>query len=334
MQISVVIPTCNRRDRLLLLLQNLDQVNFPITEVIIVDSGEQILCAADYDHFSNLVIIYLQSEKSVCIQRNIGIKTARGEWIFLCDDDIEVPLDYLQKISGHAVLHPDAGAISGLVLQKENDMWTATYPIESALQLCWKFIFQLSIWGEIRCKRKNLLTNKIETFYRRKGNHISKAGWPVITDFSGEYILCPVYGLGASVVRKKWLMGSLYPEVLDRHGIGDNYGVAINFPGKIHVLTGASVYHHQEPVNRLQRPLQYFRRVLALDYFMKTNQNLHFVKKTWLLWSLAGNLLQFIFVRDRVMIGPAFRTIMTIASGRNPYYKAAKENKRVVEPEL
>ena len=211
MQISVVIPTCNRRDRLLLLLQNLDQVNFPITEVIIVDSGEQILCAADYDHFSNLVIIYLQSEKSVCIQRNIGIKEARGEWIFLCDDDIEVPLDYLQKISGHAVLHPDAGAISGLVLQKENDMWTATYPIESALQLCWKFMFQLSIWGEIRCKRKSLLTNKIETFYRRKGNHISKAGWPVITDFSGEYMLCPVYGLGASVVRKKWLMGSLYP---------------------------------------------------------------------------------------------------------------------------
>jgi glycosyltransferase involved in cell wall biosynthesis len=333
MRISVVIPTCNRRQRLLLLLQNLDQSSYRLDEVIIVDSGEDVLKPDDYLVFKNLNILYLRSEKSVCIQRNAGIKKANSEWIFLCDDDIEVPADYLEKIAAHVGMNQHAGAVSGLVLQKERDEWKSNYPVDSAFQLLWKFIFQQSIWGEIRCQR-NAITRKIGHFYQRKGNHISIAGWPVITDFSGEYFVSPIYGLGASVVKKEWLMQSLYAEVLDRHGIGDNYGVAINFPGNIHVLRDAYVYHHQEPLNRLHRPIQYFRRVLALDYFISTNERLHFVKKTWLLWSLTGNLLQFIFAGDRVMIRPAFKVIWKIASGNNPYYRAAKEKRRVIEPVL
>ena len=334
MHISVVVPTCNRRDRLLLLLKNLNDSIYPCLEVVVVDSGEETLVPAHYSGFTNLSVRYLMSEKSVCIQRNIGIKQAKGDWVFLCDDDIEVPVDYLNKISAHIKMHPEAGAVSGVVFQKENGEWKSSYPVQSALQLCWKFIFQQSIWGEIHCKQSNFFVRRIKTFYQRKGNHISKAGWPVITDFSGEYFECPVYGLGASVVKREWLLQSLYAEVLDRHGIGDNYGVAINFPGNIHVLSGAWVYHHQETVNRLQRPLQYFRRALALHYFVKTNQKLRFVKKTWLLWSLTGNLLEFIFVRDRMMIRPAFKAILAIAFGRNPYYRAAKENRKVAEPVL
>jgi len=334
MRISVVIPTCNRRKRLLLLLQNLEQSSYPLFEVIIVDSGEEKLETADFLSFKHLHISYIYSEKSVCIQRNTGIKKAGGEWIFLCDDDIEVPVDYLQKIVNHITDYPDAGAVSGLVLQKEKNEWKSSYPVHSSLQLLWKYVFQLSIWGEIKCRNKFLLINKIEQFYKHKGNHISKAGWPVITDFSGNYFICPVYGLGASIVKKEWLMQSLYAEVLDRHGIGDNYGVSLNFPGKIHVVTGAFVYHHQEQVNRLHRPLQYFRRVLALDYFVKTNKKLQFVKKTWLLWSLLGNLLEFIFVRDRMMIRPAFKAFWNIAWGKNPYYRAHKEKNRITEPVL
>jgi hypothetical protein len=189
----------------------------------------------------------------------------------------------------------------------------------------------MSIWGEINCKR-NFVTEHIKKFYRRKGNHISRAGWPVITDFTGEYFETPVYGLGASVLKKDWLLPHLYDEILDRHGIGDNYGLAVNFPGAVHVLTNAFVFHHQETNNRLYRPLQYFRRVLALDYFVTTNKKLHFVKKSWLLWSLTGNLIEFIFARDKLMIRPAVKSILKIISGKNPYLLAAKENKKITEP--
>ena len=333
--ISVVIPTCNRRPGLLTLLGNLHRSAYPLLEVIIVDSGEDRLLPSDYEPFASLNILYMSSEKSVSIQRNIGIRLARAPLIFLCDDDIEVPPDYLQRLTDHLAEHPGAGAVSGLVLQQEQGVWQASYPIRSATELLRKFIFQLSIWGEIQCPQNNLLIKKIAAWYHRKGNHISRAGWPVITEFSGDYFITPIYGLGASLVKKEWLIHSPYEEVLDRNGIGDNYGVAIGFPAiGIHILTQASVNHHQAPANRLQHPLQYLRRVLALDYFIRTKKELQHIKRRWLIWSLTGNLLMALIARNGRMIHSTFTSLRIIAFGRNPYIKGAKNNGRIIEPTL
>jgi glycosyltransferase involved in cell wall biosynthesis len=293
--------------------------------VIIVDSGDDRLSPAGYSIFTHLPIQYLSSPKSVCIQRNIGIQQATGDWIFLCDDDIEVPVTYLQEIAGHIQLHPEAGAISGQVLQKEGGEWKARYPVRSRRMLWWNYIFQLSIWGEIEC------TGRIADYYKKAGNHLSKAGWPVITDFTGDYFITPVYGLGASVVKREWLLQSPYEELLDRHGIGDNYGVAMGFPVTgIHVLNTTYVYHHQEPANRLQRPLQYMRRVFALHYFINTKEKLRHIRKRRLLWSLIGNLLYFIAVMDGNMSKAAFKSIWNLILNRNPYLQAAKAGKQTL----
>lgn len=334
MQISVVIPTCDRKKRLISLLRHLERSTFPILEVIIVDSGDDQLLPAEIETFTHLDIQYIQTEKSVCIQRNAGIRLAKGSWIFLCDDDIEVPADYLAILANHIGKYPQAGAVSGQVLQQEKSAWVAVYPEKSVWRLGWKYIFGLSIWGGIEC-RDNFWGKRLKKYFRQKGNHISKAGWPVITDFSGHYSVSPVYGLGASLVRKDWLLHSPYDETLDPHGIGDNYGVALGFPVTgIHIVNGAHVYHHQEPLNRLQRPLQYLRRVLALDYFIDNKPELNHIKKGRLLWSLTGNLIAFILVRDGVMIRPAFQAWWRVATGRNPYSRAARLKQRKIEPAL
>ena len=335
MDISVVIPTCNRKTRLLSVLQNLDHSTYPIAEVIVVDSGEEKLLSEEWAVFKNLKIQYLSSERSVCIQRNTGIRKAKSSWIFICDDDIEVPPDYLQKLAHHLSQHPEAGAVSGRWLQLEKNEWKATYPENSAIRLFWKFVFQQSIWGEINCAANNMLIKKIKKYYNKRGNHISKAGWPVLTDFSREYFITPVYSLGASLIKKVWLLNSPFDEVLDRHGIGDNYGVIMSFPGAcIHVVNNTFAYHHQEPINRLQTPLQYYRRILSLDYFIKTKDSLKMIKKRWLIWSLTGNLIRFTFSANATMIKAAFKSIMVIISGNNPYHKAAKEKRKVIEPLL
>jgi glycosyltransferase involved in cell wall biosynthesis len=335
MDISVVIPTYNRKPRLLSLLQNLDRSVYPIAEVIIIDSGEEKLFPGDYLQLKHLKIQYLSSEKSVCIQRNIGIRKARTPWIFICDDDIEVPADYLQKLADHILKHSEAGAVSGLVFQKEKGEWISRYTEKSAKKLAWKYFFQLSIWGTIECPNSNFLIRKIKKHYKEKGNHISKAGWPVLTNFSGKYFTTPVYGLGASLIKKEWLVNSPYDEVLDSHGIGDHYGVATGFPASgIHVITDAFVYHHQEQTNRLQNSLQYYRRVLALDYFIKTNKNLHKIKKRWLIWSLFGNLVQISFSINKVMIKAALKSFWIVSFGKNPYWKAAQKHLITIEPQL
>jgi glycosyltransferase involved in cell wall biosynthesis len=149
MSISVVIPTCNRRARLLSTLGSLDRSSQAFFEVIIVDSGEEKLSREELAAFSNLAIVVVDSEQSVCIQRNIGIGMARSPLIFLCDDDVEVPAHYVRNLSHHMDCHPEAGAVSGLFLQKEGDDWTAVYPLRSSKMLLWNYIFRLSIWGPI-----------------------------------------------------------------------------------------------------------------------------------------------------------------------------------------
>jgi len=334
MQISAVIPTCDRTAPLLVLLDSLNRSSHPPFEVIIVDSGDQKLSPEDYGTFTRLSIRHIHSERSVCIQRNLGIREATGTHIFLCDDDMELTATYLKKLEDHLTTHPGAGAVSGLVLQKEKGIWQASYPVRSGAELIRKFIFQLSIWGEIEC-RDTLLLKKIKNYYKRRGNHISKAGWPVITTFSGDYFISPIYGLGASLVKKEWLLLSPYEEALDRNGIGDNYGVAMGFPiPGIHVLTDAYVYHHQESSNRPNQPLLYLRRVLALDYFIHSKRSLQHIKKRWLLWSLTGNFLMALLARNGGMIRSTFTGLRTVAFGQNPYAEAAKNNQRITEPGL
>jgi glycosyltransferase involved in cell wall biosynthesis len=329
--VTVVIPTCNRKDRLLSLLGNLDRSIYPVSAVIIVDSGEDRLLPSDYSLFSHLPIQYLLSEKSVCIQRNIGIRRAETPWVFLCDDDVEVPPDYLQQLVAHATAGEGTGAVSGIFLQKEGDEWQGSYPVKSSGLLIWKFVFQLGFWGDIQCG-DNIITKKIRKYYRSRGNHIARSGWPVLADFSGASFVAPVYTLGAALVRRDWLLQSPFDEVLDRYGIGDNFGVCLGFPGNgIHILNKAFVYHHKAPVNRLKRPLQYFRRALALDYFIHTIPALEHCKRSWLLWSLTGNLLGFLMAGDWMMIKPAFKSLLLIALGQNPYYSAAKKQQRTVD---
>jgi glycosyltransferase involved in cell wall biosynthesis len=333
-EISVVIPTCNRKQRLLSLLSDLNRSTYPLSAVIIVDSGEDRLAPEDCAAFGNLAIQYLWSERSVCIQRNMGIRMATSPWILLCDDDVEVPAGYAQKLIDHLTANEGTGAVSGLFLQKEKHGWTEQYPLSSAGSLLWTFIFQTGIWGEIEVESGNPLVRKIKQYYQKKGNHISRAGWPVLTQFTGNHFNTPVYSLGAALVKREWLLDSPFDEVLDPHGLGDNYGVTTGLPGKtLAVLPGAFVYHHKEPDNRLKKPLQYYRRVLALDYFAGIRPALK-VRRSWLLWSLFGNLLGFIRGNEADMTRPVLRAIKLIAFGRNPYREAADKGIKVLEPTL
>ena len=91
MEISVVIPTCNRPDRLLSLLENLNRSTHPLREVLVIDSSDERLGPEAFAGLDKLGVTYLSAARSVCVQRNAGIRLASAPWIFLCDDDMEIP---------------------------------------------------------------------------------------------------------------------------------------------------------------------------------------------------------------------------------------------------
>jgi glycosyltransferase involved in cell wall biosynthesis len=324
MDVSVVIPTCNRRARLLSLLGDLARSSHPIREILIVDSSDEKLRPEDVDGCAPVPVHCIESpERSVCVQRNLGIGRALGEWVFLCDDDVEVPADYIEKLAAHARAHTAAGAVSGLWLEKDAaGRWRSQYPVTSTRSLLYRYVFQLGVWGEIEVSGP--LADVIARRYRRRGNAISAAGFPVLVDFSGDYFRTPIYTLGASIVKRTWLIASPYDEGLDAHGIGDNYGVAIGFPPEgIHVVTGTFVRHHKESYNRLPPEEAYARRLMALHYFLRSRRELAHLGQTAFLWSLLGQAA-FHAARERRFARAAAATLVDVVRGRNPYLESGQ----------
>jgi glycosyltransferase involved in cell wall biosynthesis len=319
MQISVVIPTYNRKQSLLRLLKSLSESDFLFVEVIVVDSGIEKCSADELRTFDKLKIKYLSSPPSVCLQRNTGIGLANGEWIFLCDDDIEVPPNYISQLANHLKDNKLAGAASGLVLQKDdNDKWQSQYPITKNVDLFYRFIFCAGMWGSITVK-KRIFNAFIINYYQNKGNHLSKAGWPVLTNFKDPFFNTPIYGLGASLIKKEWLVTSPFEEALDANGYGENYGVAKGFPHPINVVSSAFVYHHHEKSNRQKSWLTEQKRTLALHFFLKINKNISRYATNWLLWSIVGKIIYYFLKLKWKHAVCALETFLLILINRNPY---------------
>ena len=340
MEITTVIPTRNRPQHMRTVLRSLSTQNLPANEIIVVDASD------DYSYqpamtkeFHMLPLIWLKSQPAVCIQRNIGISKAKGDWIFLCDDDIELPVNYLEQLADYARREATCGAVAGRLLQQERGQWVHQYPVVHFYDLVWRFVFQLSIWGSIDTIAAPYLLRPFYSVimrrYRTRGNSRSLAGWPLVTQWDGEAIQTKFYSLGANLIRKEWLTASPYDEVLDPSGIGDNYGVAQGFPGEkpIHVLSATFAYHHLATENRLPRPLTHYRRALALHYFLKRN-NSSFLTRLLFSWSLLGQATYYAFKNRGALASANVRVLLLVLMGKNPYWLAYRSNVKTAQPEL
>lgn len=87
MDVSVVIPSFNRVQRLPGAIQSVLDQSYPAAEVIVVDDGStdgtSELVAAQFSE----VLLIKQQNRGVSAARNKGIAFARGQWLALLDSD-------------------------------------------------------------------------------------------------------------------------------------------------------------------------------------------------------------------------------------------------------
>ncbi len=322
-KVSVVIPTRNRKESLFETLAVLAKQKAAIHEVIIVDSSDLPIAyselAAKFD-FS--VCNLLHAKPSVCAQRNEGIRRATGAYVFLLDDDISVDEHYIERCLAFFGDHPSALIVSGLIVEKnESGAWDYSLPKISFLNLVWRFVFQGSVRADLAKTRESSLNafflRGIRRYYTRHANGISKGGWPVLTDYAKPSFRTQIYYLGASMIKRDWLLGNLYSEKLGPHGFGDNYGISIKLAPRqgVFVLAETYAYHHRVSANRGSAAEAYCKGVLALDYFSTVQGS---ASRAWLIWSLFGNLLMACYLMhvDRVTIN--LKLIGSLLLNRNP----------------
>jgi glycosyltransferase involved in cell wall biosynthesis len=293
---------------------------------VVVDASDTPLSqAALRQAHPTLTITCLTCPPSVCAQRNLGIRRARGSHVLLLDDDVEPPPDYVARLAAHLEAHPSDGAVSGLVVEPdEGGAFPDGFETPSVRHLLYAFIFQLTVWGDVYATRANAVTALplalLRRWYRRRGNTWSLGGWPLVTQVREPVVHTAIYGLGATLVRRAWLLASPYAERLGAHGIGDNYGVALGFPDErgIVVLPDLPVRHHRVGENRLDAAEAHFRRVLALDYFLRSDARFSDLNVVFLAWSLVGNAIRFGLRGDHGLLRHTLRALPLVCLGRNP----------------
>jgi len=102
--ISVIVPTHNRIDSLLPVLDAIFNQTYAPAEVIVADDGSSDGTADTLraKSWPNLKVIELVHSGLPAVARNAAIKEAQGEWIAFCDsDDIWAPNKLERQVKSH-----------------------------------------------------------------------------------------------------------------------------------------------------------------------------------------------------------------------------------------
>ncbi|WP_299120813.1 glycosyltransferase family 2 protein [uncultured Winogradskyella sp.] len=298
--VTVVIPTYKRLDSLKRTLQSIEKQSLLPEKVLIVIAGISETEIAKVIQNFTLPIEVIISEPSVCKQRNIGIKKAVTRYILLCDDDIVLPENYIKTLITYYYSNPETRIVTGEELRLQPDMnWRPFTDKTSFLRLYYHYIFSLPVWDDLNYRKptKSFLKKYILDIYKKKGNRITNAGWPLLTNRSSLVFKTSIYSLQAALIPKAFLQKNLFDENLEQYGIGDNYDVGLRINTnkyQTHVLTTIPYKHYKAPSNRLEPSQAYYYRTKTLYQCLKKLSGFSSKNIWYFRWSLFGNGIAFL----------------------------------------
>jgi GT2 family glycosyltransferase len=111
--ISIVVPTRNRAERLRALLASLARQEGPPFEVIVVDNASDdrtlaVVGDADAEHDAHIRALHLPQPMGPAVARNRGWRAAQGELVVFTDDDVVAQPGWLKALADAHERDPDA----------------------------------------------------------------------------------------------------------------------------------------------------------------------------------------------------------------------------------
>jgi GT2 family glycosyltransferase len=142
MQISVIIPTHNRRDSLRLCLDSVLLQDHSASQVIVVDDGSQDGTARMLaEEYPQVQVLHLAQQQGPAAARNRGLQAATGDAVAFTDDDCVVPQHWLAELSRAFETHPELAAVGGY--QEAPDELLEANPVAQADRA-----IRLHRWGD------------------------------------------------------------------------------------------------------------------------------------------------------------------------------------------
>ena len=122
--LSIIIPTCNRANELSRLLQKFLEAQVPDGiqyEIILVDNNSTDNTSSVVKEFSEMnphILYFLEREQGVSNARNLGIRKARGNILLFADDDVFIDKNWIQAY-WRLFNESDADVAQGKILMQE-----------------------------------------------------------------------------------------------------------------------------------------------------------------------------------------------------------------------
>ncbi len=121
--ITIVILNYNGEKYLQITLPQLSKLTYPNIEIIIVDNGSKDRSIIFLEQQENITLIKNSTNLGYSAGKNQGIKAAKGEYVFLLDEDIFIDdLDLLQILLEN--YKANTGFIQPLLVDKDKDVTT------------------------------------------------------------------------------------------------------------------------------------------------------------------------------------------------------------------
>ena len=112
--VSVIIPTYNRKERLIKTINSVLAQDYKNYEIIIIDDGSVDGTANYIKQYFPQIMLLEQENQGVSAARNLDIRAAQGNWIaFLDSDDIwhsnklSQQINYLKKHPQYQICHSE-----------------------------------------------------------------------------------------------------------------------------------------------------------------------------------------------------------------------------------
>lgn len=265
--ISVIIPTKNRIEALLVLIDSIKkQKNVIVKELIIIDqsktNSKKIINNCLDGYKTKLIYVHNDKITGLTQARNCGLKFSTGDYIFMFDDDLELFEDFMEIMISKLDKHKDLYGLCGLQYLKKE---------KSKLYL---FIRNMTRLGAFNIN----FPSKVKFKYK-----------------NDNIVLMRKISGGITVYKSEVFKDFTFDENLIKYSLGEDYDFSFRVSQKYFLgkCFDAIAYHHHNQSGRLNLKKTFDARVCFFSYFYEKNiKNNDFkFKKISLYWLMFGIFL-------------------------------------------
>lgn len=274
-EVSIVIPTRNRSEKLERLLHSILRQTTRVNEVIVVDDSddfktkELIMQLQGYFSRAGITIKHFMSSKnevkSISKARNLGAKEARGDIVIFLDDDVTIDENYVKEILKVFDMYSQALGVQGTVVNLRY----------SHLDNSIKKVFYY--WHAEAEKCRMLPSGKTTFAYSPSG--IIPCEW--------------LFGLNVAYKREVFKEFSFNERLLG-YSLGEDkelsYKIYKKYPGSLFLTPYARVYHYPPSSNNMSKQKIYIITAYPIGFFFN-NIEQTLKNKAIFFWSEIGRII-------------------------------------------